>query len=250
MTMIRQLSPYEKTHLQRFGKNNIDIADYGEMPVEYITGKVEFGGLVFEVNQDVLIPRVESEKLAELALEKLAGKNNLIVADVGCGSGAIGISLWLKLQHQKINTKLYLSDISVKAVAVAHKNVKKLVGETNDIQIIQSDLLKSYPPAVKFDLIIANLPYIPSERIAALDESVREHEPHLALDGGDDGLTYIRKLINQAKNRLNLGGVILLEVDHTHDRDFLKQSLQLKNFQLQVTRDQFHRTRFAILSMN
>jgi len=246
--MIRQLSPYEKTHLQRFRKGDINIADYGEMPVEHITGKVEFGEQVFEVNQDVLIPRVESEELINLALEKIADRNNLIITDVGCGSGAIGISLFLKLKKKSVKAELYLSDVSAKALEVSKANVTNLIGESNQIHLLKSDLLKNYPPNVKFDLIIANLPYIPTERISVLDESVRKHEPHLALDGGEDGLKYIRKLVDQAQSKLSPSGIILLEVDHTHDRAFLIQNLKLEGFQLQVTRDQFQRTRFAILS--
>ncbi|MBU0578525.1 peptide chain release factor N(5)-glutamine methyltransferase [Patescibacteria group bacterium] len=247
--MTRQLSPYEKTHLQRFGKGNINIANYDEMPVEHITGKVEFGGQVFEVNENILIPRVESEELINLALEKINGakKEKIVIADIGCGSGAIGISLWLELQKIKVNAELYLSDISVTALTVTQKNVNTLIGKSNQVHILKSDLLKNYPEDIKFDLIMANLPYIPTERIQVLDESVKKYEPHLALDGGSDGLKYIKKLIIQAKNRLNPGGVILLEVDYTHDEEFLRQNLLLKGLQLRVARDQFQRTRFVVI---
>lgn len=248
MIMTRKLSPYEKTHLQRFGKGNVDLADYGEMPVEYITGKVEFGGQVFEINQDVLIPRVETEEFVSLALEKIKGKNNLIIADVGCGSGAIGISVWLKLAQK--NVKMYLSDISNQAIEVAKKNVEQLIGKNEDIRVFKSDLLASYPPDIKFDLIMANLPYIPSAQVAVLDESVREYEPHLALDGGADGLKYIKELIKQARDKLNPGGVILLEVDYTHDEYFLRKELELGDLKLETKQDQFQRMRFAILSKN
>ncbi len=247
---MRQLTPYEKTHLQRFDKSNINIVNYGEMPVEYITNKAEFGGQVFEIDQNVLIPRIESEELVNLALEKITNHKNLIIADVGCGSGAVGINLWFKLKKVKINVEMYLSDISKKALVITQKNVKKLIGKTSQIRIIKSDLLKNYPEEIKFDLILANLPYIPSERIKVLDKSVKEYEPHLALDGGSDGLKYIKEIVKQAKKRLNHKGIILLEVDYTHDEEFLRQNLKLKDFQLQVTRDQFQRTRFAVLSKN
>lgn len=245
--MPRKLSPYEKTHLQRFGKNKINIADYGEMPVEYITGLVEFGGQVFEVNSEVLIPRVETEELVNLTLEKMANKSGLIIADVGCGSGAIGISVWLKAK-QKIK-KLYLSDISEPAIEATKKNLKKIVGENNRVEIFKSDLLESYPE-IKFDLILANLPYIPSARVAVLDESVREHEPHLALDGGSDGLKYISQLVKQARKKLNPGGIIILEVDYTHDEEFLRKNLELGELKLETRQDQFQRMRFVVLSKN
>jgi release factor glutamine methyltransferase len=250
--MTRKLSPYEKTHLLRFGKSDINIADYGEMPVEYMTGKVEFGGHVFEVNKDVLIPRVETEEFIILSLEKALEikKGKITIADVGCGSGAIGISLWLKLQQKNINAEMYLSDISSKALEVATRNVGQIIKEDNNIRIIKSDLLEDYPQDVKFDLIMANLPYIPSERVKILDESVQEYEPHLALDGGDDGLKYIKKLVAQAQNKLNPGGVIVLEVDYIHDEKFLRQELELGGLKLETKQDQFQRMRFVILSKN
>ncbi|MBT3249756.1 MAG: peptide chain release factor N(5)-glutamine methyltransferase [Candidatus Pacebacteria bacterium] len=244
--MTRKLSPYEKTHLQRFGKGDIDIADYGEMPVEYITGKVEFGEQVFEVNKNVLIPRVETEEFVNLALEKIE-KEEVTIADVGCGSGAIGISVWLELQKKTVATQMYLSDISAEAIKVTKRNVSNLIEEDENIKIFKSDLLESYPKDVKFDLIMANLPYIPSGRVAILDESVRKYEPHLALDGGEDGLKHIERLIKQAKDRLNPGGVILLEVDYTHDDEYLRRKLALDDMQLETKQDQFQRMRFAII---
>jgi len=250
--MIRKLSPYEKTHLQRFGQGNINIADYGEMPVEYITGQVEFGGQVFEVNKNVLIPRIETEEFLILAIEKAAKikKEKILIADVGCGSGAIGISLWLKLRQKNINPEMYLSDISNQALKVTQRNVEKIIEKNKNIKVIQSDLLGNYPKNIRFDLIVANLPYIPSGRVAVLDESVREYEPHLALDGGDDGLKYIKKLVKQSKDRLNSGGAILLEVDYTHDEKFLRKKLELNSFKLETQQDQFQRMRFVILSKN
>ncbi len=247
--MIRKLSPYEKTHLHRFGKGDINIADYGEMPVEYITGQVEFDGQVFEVNKDVLIPRVETEEFVILALEKIAetNKRDLIIADVGCGSGAIGISVWLKLPKKGVAAQLYLSDISAKAVEVAQKNVANLIGENESVKIFKSDLLKNYPEEVKFDLIMANLPYIPSGRVAILDEAVRKYEPHLALDGGSDGLKYIKQLVIQAQGKLNPGGVIILEVDYTHDEEFLRKKLELDDLKLETKQDQFRRMRFVVI---
>ena len=130
--MTRKLSPYEKTHLQRFGKGDIDIADYGEMPVEYITGKVEFGEQVFEVNKNVLIPRVETEEFVNLALEKIE-KEEVTIADVGCGSGAIGISVWLELQKKTVATQMYLSDISAEAIKVTKRNVSNLIEALKNI---------------------------------------------------------------------------------------------------------------------
>ena len=246
--MARQLSPYEKTHLQKFGFGKIKIDDYGEMPVEYITGKVEFRNFVFEITTQVLIPRIESEELVNLGLDHLnkLSQEKKVIADIGCGSGAIGLSIFL--EYPQNNLTLYLSDISSQALSVAQINVNKLTPPVAPIRLIESDLFKAYPPQLKFDLITANLPYIPTPRLKALDKSVINYEPILALDGGDDGLRIIKKLINQAHNRLTPSGFIILEVDYTHDEKFLKQTLDLTKLDLKIKLDQFQRTRFAIIS--
>lgn len=237
----------EKTHLHRFGLGQIKIDDYGQMPVEYITGKVEFRHLVFEINSEVLIPRVESEELVNLALDHLfqLTQQKIIMADVGCGSGAIGLSVFL--EYPQDNLSLYLSDLSAPALAVAQTNVDRLA-PTAPIQLIKSDVLRAYPPQLKFDLITANLPYIPTARLKALDKAVIDYEPILALDGGADGLQVIKKLITQAHGRLTQSGLIILEVDHTHDEEFLRQNLNLEQLQLKIKLDQFQRTRFAMMA--
>jgi release factor glutamine methyltransferase len=249
MSKLRQLSPYEKTHLNRFGKGEVQLEDYGEMPVEYITGKVEFCERVFSVSHEVLIPRIETEEMVALAIKqaKKLQKNKITVADVGCGSGAIGISVFLELQQQGYEVELYLSDISAMAVRAAQKNVDDLIEKSEKVKVLKSDLLQSYPEGVEFDLLIANLPYIPSARVAVLDKSVREYEPHLALDGGEDGLEIIKKFVAQAKGKLKKSGKILLEVDYTHDGEYLRKNINLDKLQLTTQRDQFKRMRFMIL---
>lgn len=218
------------------------------MPVEYITGKVEFREQVFALNQQVLIPRVESEKLVELALSELAKfppQDKVVVADVGCGCGAIGLSLWLTADRS--NLKLYLSDVSPAAVEISKQNQQRLIKPPANITTLHSDLLADYPTNLKLDLIVANLPYIPSDRIKVLDSSVKDYEPHLALDGGPDGLRHIKPLVSQAKLRLNPGGVLLLEIDYAHTRELLIQELDLDQLQFITYRDQFHKTRFALI---
>jgi release factor glutamine methyltransferase len=250
----RQLTPYEQTHLARYGFSHVNIDEYGEMPVEYITGKVEFADQVFLVTQDTLIPRIETEELVAAA-EEVAVKlqtnlgRELIIADVGTGCGAVGITLLQKLKKQNVPVSIYMSDISETAVEVAKKNYEQLVGGSTR-NIFVSDLLDAYPTDVMFDLLVANLPYIPTDRIRVLDDSVKEYEPHLALDGGDDGLQHIRNLIIQADKRLHADSTIVLEIDYTHDKSFLQQQLPLTNFnlELQLREDSFHRTRFAILT--
>jgi release factor glutamine methyltransferase len=251
MKSQRTLSPYEKTHLARFGKAGIDIAEYGEMPVEYITGKCEFGGEVFEVNQDVLIPRVETEELVELAakyLGELKSESRLKFADVGCGCGAIGLSI-LKIiaKNSKLKNKpeLWLSDVSTEAVAVAKTNHQKLFADQENIHILVSDLLDAYPPEIKFNLIIANLPYIPEQRVEHLDSSVKDFEPHLALKGGPEGLFLIKNLLDQVSKHLVAGGKVLLEVDHTHS---LTDFAFAEDFDKELVQDENGQNRFVVLT--
>lgn len=256
--MSRRLSPYEKTHLKRYGQTeeqrHLEIQEYGQMPVEYITGRVEFLDQIFLVNEQVMIPRIESEELIATALDKILSSKNfspnesLTIADVGCGSGALGLSLYLELRKRGYQPKVYLSDISAQALKMARLNKKRLTGDKSEIKIFQSDLLEAYPLELEFDFIIANLPYIPSQRVKVLDQSVKNYEPHLALDGGPDGLKYIKPFLKQAGEQLKKDGLILLEVDHTHHKQFLKSRLKLKKLKFVVKRDQFQKNRFLICS--
>ena len=247
--MIRQLTPYEKTHLSRFGRLGIDLSSVGEMPVEYITGQVEFRERVFKIDERALIPRIETEELVGLVLENLQKTNNgpapIRIAEVGTGSGVIGISLALDLQTAGQSFELYMSDLAPEAVELAKTNLDRF-GLTGQALVLVSDLLANYPARVTFDVIVANLPYIPSERVSHLDESVRDFEPHLALDGGEDGLQLIKCLIKEAKTRLRSGGKLFLELDYTHDYSDLQEFRH--DFQIQVIKDSFSHNRFAVLT--
>lgn len=248
--MQRVLSPYEKNQLRQFGKTEADLLAAGEMPVEYFTGKVEFAGHVFSVDQRALIPRVETEELVDLAVQQLVTlaektQRPLVVADIGCGCGAIGISVYLQAQKLGIPVDLYLSDISSAALKVARKNVADLASANKNIHILKSDLLAAYPKKLQFDLIIANLPYIPSSRIATLESSVKNFEPHVALDGGTDGLKYMHRLLAAAQGRLANNGIILLEIDYTHTlAEILSPVTYLEG---KIVQDSFERSRFAVL---
>ncbi len=246
--MPRKFFPYEITHLSRFGKGRVKPEDIGETPVEYITGKVEFDGRVFNIDTNTLIPRIESEELVTLASEQikqLITDGQVTIADVGCGCGAIGISLALRLEKERVSYELFLSDISTEALKIAQKNLDLFLPKTKKVKILVSDILSSYPSNKTFDLIIANLPYIPSERIAYLDESVKDHEPHLALDGGPEGLKYIRQLIRQAEGKTRQKTEILLEIDYTHKLADFEEFTD--NWETSIKIDSFERSRFAHL---
>lgn len=177
-------------------------------PSQYIKGWVEFYKLKFKVTADVLIPRPETELLVDAVL-KFA--DTLTILDVGTGSGNIAISI----AKNTFNAKIIASDVSEKALKIAGQNAK-LHGVSDRIKFIVSDLLENITD--KPDIIVANLPYIPSARIPHLDSSVRDYEPHVALDGGEDGFELYRKLFTQIKQKDWKPKLLIGEIDYTHGK--------------------------------
>lgn len=177
-------------------------------PLAYILGYKEFYGVNLLVTPAVMIPRPETESLVEHALfMSLMGMETteLVIADVGTGCGAIAVNLALHLPAARI----YATDTSDPALDVASYNVRAH-NVADRVTLGQGDLLEPVPESM--DLIVANLPYIPSSRIASLQPEV-QWEPREALDGGADGLDPVRRLLSQATTRLKEQGVILLELD-------------------------------------
>lgn len=173
-------------------------------PTAYITGRKEFFGLDFYVDQRVLIPRPETEVLVEKALEFAQGRSLLLIADIGTGCGAIAIALALHLPQARV----YATDLSAAALEVAALNCERY-GLTPRIALLRGHLLDPLPEAV--DLIVANLPYVKKGEMAGLSPEVR-HEPREALFGGSSGLKWIRDLLAGAGAKLRQGGGLLLEV--------------------------------------
>jgi release factor glutamine methyltransferase len=173
-------------------------------PLPYILGRWEFYGLEFGITPDVLIPRPETELLVERAIAWLqAHPEHRHAADVGTGSGCIGIALAANIPDLRVMA----SDISSLAVKMAWRNaVKNGVGQR--MEILCCDL---FPPEAEFDLIVANLPYIPTKTLHRLP--IYGREPTLALDGGTDGLDLIRRLLTAAPDRLVPGGLMLVELE-------------------------------------
>lgn len=191
-------------------------------PIEYITQVGYFYGNRFKVSPDTLIPRPETEILVDLALSHISDKKydpesknqEISVIDVGTGTGCIPISI--SLIHKK-NVKITAVDISKQALKIAKENIKEAhQGQT--IKIYQSNLLENVPALEKFDIIIANLPYISKTQMKSLPRSVKDYEPKVALDGGKFGYEIINKLILQTKNRLNKNGIVILELNPNHIR--------------------------------
>lgn len=202
-----------------------------EMPEEYKKGLAFFYKRDFIVTPTVLIPRIETAEIVYMVPDL----PKMIIADVGCGSGCIGISLAEKFP----NSTVYISDISEKVLAVAKRNIK-----TKNIVDLRSNLLSDYPANLLFDAILANLPYIPSGRIPTLQSSVKDYEPLEALDGGPKGTTVINRLLSQVPDHLKLDGLAILEVDDTHT---LKSFILPEGFAGEIKKDQFNRNRFLLI---
>jgi release factor glutamine methyltransferase len=176
-------------------------------PLQYITGIQEFMSLTFMVNPHVLIPRPDTEVCVEAVLKKYSHtKDPLSILELGTGSGCIAVSLAKYLPNATITA----TDISSEALDVAKENAKRNT-VLEKIQFIKSDLFSHIPPQ-KFDVVISNPPYIPSAHIKTLSVEVKDHEPLLALDGGEDGYLFYRSILPKAKDHLLPNGIVILEV--------------------------------------
>jgi release factor glutamine methyltransferase len=188
-------------------------------PTQHLTGKQEFWGLEFEVTPDVLIPRPETEHVIEVALDRLAVRElragrkqtltgeGLQIADIGTGSGCIAVALAKELPGSTI----FNTDISSPALAVSRRNAMRH-NVTNQIQFLEGNLLDMV--ATQFDLIASNPPYVGRREAETLMREVRDHEPEIALYGGEEGYEFYAELITQAAMHLKPGGILVLELGH------------------------------------
>jgi release factor glutamine methyltransferase len=177
----------------------------GGVPIQHLRGSQEFFGREFLVSPDVLIPRPETEHLVEEVLRLYPDRSApLRIADVGTGSGILALTLALEYPRSCV----LALDISAPALVMANINAVRL--SVRNIRFAHSDLLAA-AAGESFDLIVSNPPYIPLREAADLHAQVRDHEPHLALFGGDDGLDIFRRLIPQAAQHLHPQGWLLME---------------------------------------
>lgn len=195
------------------------------MPIQYILGEEDFYGRSFKVLKDVLIPRQDTEISVETLLKII--KNNKInnMLEIGCGTGIVSISVDLE-------TKIDVTavDISKRAIENSIINKEKLGSR---IKIMKSDLFTNIKES--FDLIYSNPPYIKSDEIEKLQVEVRKHEPRLALDGGEDGLHFYRKIIKKAPKYLNDRGYLVFEIGHDEGKDIC--ALMEDKFEVEVIKD-------------
>lgn len=194
----------QRAKFREFVKNRL-----AGMPVAYIAGKKEFYSLNFTVTRDTLIPRPETEHLVTAVLDALksAPATELTVADVGTGSGAIAVTI-AKYAPQCQVTAI---DASAAAAKVAQQNAQDL-GVADRVRVQVGDLLSGFAAHQQFLAIAANLPYVSQAEFAQLDKSVKDFEPESALVGGATGTEIIARLIPQAADRLQPGGLLALEV--------------------------------------
>ncbi|MGE5550764.1 MAG: peptide chain release factor N(5)-glutamine methyltransferase [Bacteroidota bacterium] len=181
------------------------------VPIAYLTGRKYFLGHALSVPRGVFIPRPETEELVEAAVTRLSAigvtqDQPLEILDLCTGTGAISLALAKKYGRATI----LAVDLSPLAVRAAEDNVKRFQLEGR-LTVRQGDLWEAVPQNRVFDLIISNPPYIPSALIAGLPAEIREHEPHLALDGGEDGLLFYHRILSTSGRYLRPGGLVALE---------------------------------------
>jgi len=199
-------------------------------PLAYITKKREFFGEKFFINEDVLIPRYETEILVEEVLKRIPKDKNIIGLDIGVGSGIIAISLLKNVE----NLKMVGVDISEKALKVAEINAK-LKAVSDRLKLIKSNLFSNIPN-IKFDFIVSNPPYVSKEEYKNLSKEVKK-EPKIALISGEKGLAFYKRIINKGKNYLKNGGFIAFEVGYKQSKD-VKSIFQKNGFKnIEIIKD-------------
>jgi release factor glutamine methyltransferase len=196
MSLAEELTPEHVKAFQELLERRLS-----GVPLAYVVKHREFYGLDFYVNEDVLIPRPETELLVEKALAIATEQKIGTIADIGTGSGIIAVTLAVKLPEARI----YAVDISEKALAVAAFNAEKHAAVCR-ITFLKGDLVEPLPE--RCGLIVANLPYVRQAEIYAPIDA----EPHLALDGGKEGLDVIARFCREVKGKLSPGGYVLMEI--------------------------------------
>lgn len=194
------------------------------MPVQYITNKQEFMKLDFYVDENVLIPQPDTENLVEEVLEiskNLEEKINVL--DMCTGSGCIGVSIAKNIE----NVNVVMADISSKALEIAKKNYEKNIDNGKVAKFIETNMFEKIEE--KFDIIVSNPPYIETNVIEELSEEVKR-EPHIALDGGKDGLDFYRILVSEGYKYLNENGYLCMEIGYDQKDSVIKLLEENRNY--------------------
>ncbi|MCI2057331.1 MAG: peptide chain release factor N(5)-glutamine methyltransferase [Oscillibacter sp.] len=177
-------------------------------PVAYLIGEWEFYGLPLDISTDVLIPRPDTEVLAEQAIHYCNVLGECRVLDLCAGSGCVGLAIASQVPQARVT----LGELSDGALKICRQNIRRN-GLSGRVACVETDALQKPPRTLgEFQCIVSNPPYIPSGDIPGLDNSVRDYEPHLALDGGEDGLDFYHTIAEQWKTLLTPGGQLFFEV--------------------------------------
>ena len=222
-------------------KKEISAVEEGK-PIQYVIGNVNFYGEIFNINENVLIPRFETEELVENTIKyiKKYFTEPVDIIDLGCGSGVIGLTLEKKVSTNSVD----LIDISEKSLEVAHKNCEKHKSKAN---LIHSDMFEKVNK--KYDIIISNPPYIKTTE--EIEDIVKENEPHLALYAGEDGLDCYRKILENVKKHMKSRCLIAFEIGYTQAEDIKKIAYEnLSNIRIEVKKDLSEKDRMLFIFQN
>ena len=200
-------------------------------PMAYIFNEKEFMGINFYVDERVLIPRPETEELVEFIIGFIEANykgENIQVLDIGTGSGTIALSLGKRFK----GIEVLGVDVSKKALEVARENLNRL--KASNVSFKRSDLFENIGKEEKFSIIVSNPPYISKDVVRNLQKDVKDFEPGLALDGGEDGLDFYRRIINRSKSHLEKEGMLLFEIGYDQGREVkaLMEEEGYKNVQI------------------
>lgn len=233
-------------------RNEYDFAKFFEMiekvskniPYQYIIGKAWFYGKEYMVDENVLIPRIDSEIVAHKIISKVqemedSGRKAVEVLEIGTGSGALAINT-----IENTNANILAVDISEGAINIAKENMKLHDIQEDRMDVILSDIYENVEG--KFDIIFSNPPYIRTEEIKNLDKDVLK-EPHLALDGGESGLDYYIKIIGGAKDYLKEDGYIIFEIGYDQRKDIEKIAKDAGYTSVECIKDMEDRDRVIII---
>ncbi|MBQ8131041.1 MAG: peptide chain release factor N(5)-glutamine methyltransferase [Bacilli bacterium] len=222
-------------------KKEVEALKTGK-PLQYVIGNVNFYGNRFQVNENVLIPRFETEELVENTIKYVNQffHNSVEIIDLGCGSGVIGLSLEKKLSTKSVD----LVDISESALAVAKQNRDNLGLKAN---LIHSDMWKNIDK--KYDVIISNPPYIKTDE--EIEDIVRDNEPHLALYAGVDGLDCYRKIIDGLESHMKEKCIVAFEIGYEQAADITNLIQEkIKNVRIEVKKDLSEKDRMLFIFKN
>lgn len=234
---LRELTDKEVNLIESIIKRRLNYE-----PLAYIINNKEFYGLDFYVDNNVLIPRIETEEIIDLVLDYVKYKDNISICDIGSGSGNISITLKKLFLEQNKNIDITAIEISEGAFKVIKKNAFNILGDEKLINIINADAL-NFTPNKKFDIIVSNAPYVPLRDKDLLQKDL-EFEPFNALYSGEDGLDFYRVFFNIIYKYLKNGGAFFFEIGYNQGKDLINICNNINN--VIVKKDLSNNDRFLV----